>query len=60
LTSTTDEKLHRAAALPAHVNLALQDENHPIGRSALFKKNLARLPDNFFSMARQPQPVFQR
>jgi hypothetical protein len=42
------------------VNLALQDQNHPIGRSTLFKKNLAGLSDNFFSMARQPQPVFQR
>jgi len=59
LPGTANEKLHRSAALPAHMNLTLQDKNHPIGRSAFLKQNLARIANNFLAMARQPQPVFK-
>jgi len=35
--------------LPPHVDLALEDEHHVVGRSAFFKQNVAGIGDDFLT-----------
>jgi hypothetical protein len=60
LSGAADKQRHGTAVLTAHVNFTFEDENHPLGRSAFFKENVAGLGEVLLAVARQPQAVFER
>src|SRR5579863_2131610 len=49
LSRAADKELHRTAALPAHLNLALENKDHAIRGLALFEKNVAGLRDDLLA-----------
>ncbi len=60
LPSAADEQRHGPAVIASHVDFALEDENHVLSRSALFKQDFARLCHHFAAVAGQPYPVLDR
>ena len=60
LPGAADKQRHGAAVLAAHMNLAFEDEDHVLGRSAFLEENVARIGDVFLAVTREPQTIFKR
>ena len=59
LSGAADEERHRAAVLAAHVNLALEDEDHVLGRSAFFEQDVAGIGHVFLAVTGEPHAFLE-
>jgi hypothetical protein len=46
--------------LAANMNLAFEDEDHMLGRSAFIVKHVTWIRRHFLTVTRQPQAIFKR
>jgi len=60
LPGAADEELHGPTALAADVDLSFEDEDHAVGRLALFEEDVAGLRNDLFAMLRKPETIFER
>jgi hypothetical protein len=59
LSRASNEELHRAATVAPDVNLALENQDHSICRSAFFKEDVAGLANDLLTMMGKPEAIFE-